>query len=202
MEPLEDEGYASVGSRLFNTLRDVTTERRTEENLRETERRLSDMLGNVQMLSVMVDREARISYCNDYLLRLTGYGREEVIGRDWFERFIREPSVPKANFAALLANQPEAVHRESEILTRSGERRLIRWNNSVLRSAAGDVIGTASIGEDGGCRDRGAIAPAPFAEVRRNARILIRQTRADRHLRNKIPGPSVSQSGTGEDESW
>src|SRR6185295_19988365 len=26
--------------------------------------------------------------------------------------------------------------------------RLIRWNNSVLRSGAGDVIGTASIGED------------------------------------------------------
>ena len=51
-------------------------------------------------------------------------------------------------FAALLANLPEARHRENEILTRSGERRLIRWNNSVLRSGAGDVIGTASIGED------------------------------------------------------
>src|ERR1019366_2942216 len=51
-------------------------------------------------------------------------------------------------FAALLANRPEAWHHESEILTRSGERRLIRWSNSVLRSGAGDVIGTASIGED------------------------------------------------------
>jgi len=28
------------------------------------------------------------------------------------------------------------------------ECRLIRWNNSVLLSASGDVIGTASIGED------------------------------------------------------
>ena len=128
---------------------DITTQTRAKEALRESERRFSDMLGNVQMVSVMVDRDARISYCNDYLLQLTGYRREEVIGRDWFERFIAEPSaVPKANFAALLANQPEARHRESEILTRSGERRVIRWNNSVLRSGAGDVIGTASIGED------------------------------------------------------
>src|SRR6185436_5769268 len=39
-------------------------------------------------------------------------------------------------------------HHENEILTRSGERRLIRWNNSLLRSSAGDVVGTASIGED------------------------------------------------------
>ena len=51
-------------------------------------------------------------------------------------------------FTALLANQPEAWHHENEIRTRTGERRLIRWNNSVLRSARGDVIGTASIGED------------------------------------------------------
>jgi len=116
--------------------------------LRESERRFSDMLGNVELASVMVDRDARITYCNDYLLRLTGYRREEVVGQDWFERFIREPSIPKANFAALLANKPEALHRESEIFTRSDERRLIRWNNSVLRSADGEVIGTASIGED------------------------------------------------------
>ena len=148
MEPLEDEGDPTIGSRWFNTLQDVTTERRTEESLRESERRFSDMLGNVQMLSVMVDRDARISYCNDYLLQVTGYRREEVIGRDWFELFRPGSTAPKANFVALLANQPEARHRESEILTRSGERRLIRWNNSVLRSGVGDVIGTASIGED------------------------------------------------------
>jgi diguanylate cyclase (GGDEF)-like protein/PAS domain S-box-containing protein len=116
--------------------------------LRESERRFSDLLGNVELVSVMVDRESRITYCNEYLLQLTGYRREEVIGRDWFERFIREPSIPKANFAALLADKPEARHRESGIFTRSGECRLIRWNNSVLRSTGGDVIGTASIGED------------------------------------------------------
>ena len=148
MEPLEVEGDDSAGSRWFNTLQDVTTERRTEESLRESERRFSDMLANVQMISVMVDRDARITYCNDYLLHLTDYRREEVIGRDWFELFRPGSSVPKANFVALLANQPEAWHRDSEIRTRSGERRFIRWNNSVLRSGLGDVIGTASIGED------------------------------------------------------
>jgi diguanylate cyclase (GGDEF)-like protein/PAS domain S-box-containing protein len=126
----------------------ITAFRQSLLELRESERRFSDLLGNVELASVMVDRESRVTYCNEYLLQLTGYRREEVIGRDWFERFIREPSIPKANFAALLANKPEARHRESEIFTRSGERRLIRWNNSVLRSPVGDVIGTASIGED------------------------------------------------------
>jgi signal transduction histidine kinase/CheY-like chemotaxis protein len=50
--------------------------------------------------------------------------------------------------ASLLADQPESWHHENEIMTRAGERRLISWNNTVLRSATGEVIGTASIGED------------------------------------------------------
>jgi diguanylate cyclase (GGDEF)-like protein len=48
----------------------------------------------------------------------------------------------------MLENSPAAWHHENDILTRSGERRLIRWNNSVLRSSSGAVMGVASIGED------------------------------------------------------
>ncbi|MEA3153368.1 MAG: hypothetical protein QOK44_957, partial [Betaproteobacteria bacterium] len=46
--------------------------------LRESERRFSDLLRNVELVSLMLDREARITYCNDYLLRLTGWRHEEV----------------------------------------------------------------------------------------------------------------------------
>ena len=99
---------------------------------------------------MMLDREARITYCNDYLLRLTGWQRKEVIGKSWWELFV-PPEIQElrgAFFTSLLDNQPEALHHENDIVTRSGERRLIRWNNSVLRSGTGEVIGTASIGED------------------------------------------------------
>ena len=39
------------------------------------------MLGNIELVAIMVDRDARLTYCNDYLLRLTGWQREEVLGR-------------------------------------------------------------------------------------------------------------------------
>lgn len=122
----------------------------TNAELRESERRFSDLLGNVELISMMLDREARITYCNEYLLRLTGWKREEIIGKNWFDIFAPpELSYLKASFFdTLLANLPEARHHENEIITRSGDRLLIHWDNSVLRSAEGDVIGTASIGED------------------------------------------------------
>jgi two-component system, cell cycle sensor histidine kinase and response regulator CckA len=129
---------------------DVTAKRETESSLRESERRFSDMLGNVELVSLMLERDARITYCNDYLLRLTGWRREEIIGRDWIELFI-----PPANhdeirslLARRLAGQGSESHHENPILTRSGEQRLIQWNNTVLRSAAGTAIGVASIGYD------------------------------------------------------
>jgi diguanylate cyclase (GGDEF)-like protein/PAS domain S-box-containing protein len=124
--------------------------RQSLQELRESGRRFSDMMGNAELLSVMLDSNACITYCNDYLLRLTGWRREDVIGGNWFELFIPPPEANdmKGVFATLTGDEPEARHHENHILTRAGEPRLIRWNNSVLRSGAGDVIGTASIGED------------------------------------------------------
>jgi PAS domain S-box-containing protein len=128
---------------------DITSQRLAKNELRESERRFSDMLGNVQLVSLMIDRDARITYCNDYLLRLSGWRHDEVIGQNWFDLFVPpELKDLKDELAALLANKPSAWQHENVILTRSGERRLIRWNNSVLRSASGDPVGTASIGED------------------------------------------------------
>src|SRR6185436_19418960 len=128
--------------------RDITERKQAQQALLESERRLSDMLANVELLAVMLDREARITYCNEHFLRLTGWRHEDVIGRSWIETFIPPETDLKERMATLLTDRPEARHGESVILTRAGERLLIRWNNSLLRSGAGHVNGTASIGED------------------------------------------------------
>ena len=143
--PLAEERLA--GAVVMNL--DITREKHAERVLRESERRFSGLLGSIQMASVMLDTAGRITYCNDYLLRLTGWRLDEVLGGDWFETFMpAELGDMKPAFAQLLLDLPEAWHREHEIRTRSGARRLLRWNNSVLRSADGAVTGTASIGED------------------------------------------------------
>ncbi len=129
---------------------DVTAARLAEERRRESERRFSDLLGNIELISLMLDHTGRITYCNEYLLCLTGWQFEEVIGENWFDLFVPPElhNLRDGFFTALLANRPETCHHEHEILTRSGERRLIRWNNTVLRSTTGEVNGVASIGED------------------------------------------------------
>jgi diguanylate cyclase (GGDEF)-like protein/PAS domain S-box-containing protein len=128
---------------------DVSGARRAQDELQASNRRFTELLDNVELVSVMYDRAVRVTYCNEYLLQLTGWTRAEVLGCDWIEQFI-PPEVDdmRAKFAALLHGDGAIQHLENEILTRAGERRLIRWNNTVLRSPQGEVTGVASIGED------------------------------------------------------
>ena len=137
-------------SRIAGVAEDITERRLASDALRESERRFREILGNIHLASVMLDRDARITYCNDFMLQLSGWSREEVLGRNWFELFIPpgQTSEIAGVFTEVLADTPTAWHNENEILTRSGDRRLIRWNNIVLRSSTGEVVGLAGIGED------------------------------------------------------
>ncbi len=117
--------------------------------LTESQRRFTDMLDNVDLVAVMLSQDDRITYCNDFLLRATGWSREDVLGGNWSDLFLpAERSDVRESAAALHAGAHAARHDERAIVTRSGQQRMILWNNSLLRSPSGAVIGSAHIGED------------------------------------------------------
>ncbi len=102
------------------------------------------------MLAMLLDDHGIVMYVNPAMLALTGWRREEVIGRSAFEVFVPTESVPamRAAHRDVLAERPSAWSGRTEIVTRSGERRLTRWSNTVLRGSDGRPTGTAHIGED------------------------------------------------------
>ncbi len=121
----------------------------TLEGLKESERRFTEMLENVGLIAMTLDKNGIITFANDYLLRLTGWKREEIIGADWFQTFIpdSDTTLKKLFFDTIDAGTIPA-HHENAIKTKAGELRDIVWNNTPLRNASGQIIGTASLGED------------------------------------------------------
>src|ERR1700733_10371544 len=51
-----------------------------------------DLLDKVNLIAVMIDHNARITYCNQYFLTLTGWSFEEIEGRNWHDLFV-PPSI-------------------------------------------------------------------------------------------------------------
>jgi len=123
--------------------------RRSDAALFESERRLRSLMENMHLIAVMLDVNGDITFCNDYLLKITGWNRDDVLGKNWFDIFIPEKKTDvKQIFQDAMRSGSLSIHYENLILTKSGETRLINWSNSLLKGVDGEILGTASIGED------------------------------------------------------
>ena len=121
-----------------------------EESLQESERRFRSLLENIRLIAVVLDREGRVTFCNDYFLEVTDRQEKEVIGQDFFNMFV--PLEERHHIRKLLedaVSQGNILPSGTNfILTKSGERRLVKWYNTIHFDPYGHVAGSASIGED------------------------------------------------------
>lgn len=121
-----------------------------KENLAESQRRFTDLMVNIRLLSVMLDANGNVIFCNNYLLSLLQYSYDELMGKNWFELVLPKEIVEsvKTIFIAMMNGADFAYTYENEIIAKNGEALLISWNNTILRDANKKIIGTASIGEN------------------------------------------------------
>jgi PAS domain S-box-containing protein len=134
-------------------LRELAQERglaAAERALHASERRFREVLENVRLVAVELDLDGRITFCNDYLVQLTGWPRDEVLGQNWFERFlpVGERAAARALHIESLQGTSPPLHHESRIQTRQGELRDVRWHNTAQRDGQARITGTVSLGED------------------------------------------------------
>jgi PAS domain S-box-containing protein len=135
--------------RVIGSIRDITERKRAEGALRESERTFREFLEGVQFVALVTNLNGKIIFCNDYTLVITGWSKEEVIGRGAKELLDPES---RLQFADQTAIAPPAVRAqrflEGSILQKNGGRRWIQWSSTPLRDFAGRVTGFASLGED------------------------------------------------------
>ena len=139
-------GSGGVALRPFHVL--YRADRRKEKSL--LEHGFRQTLENVAMVAIVIDRQGRVTFANDYLLELTGWSREEVLGRDSFSIFVPadDAETIRQIFEEAMADGEFPAHYENEIVTRDGERRLIASSNIVQVDEHGKPEGVISIGED------------------------------------------------------
>ena len=147
------QSLAGTGSplgpnRVLWVARDVTAQQAAKAALRQSEARFRGVLENLSAYAMELDRSGRVMFVNDALLGASGWARHEVLARDFFSHFAPNDDEVGRTFAARVAADAVPAHHERELVTRDGTRRIVAWDNAVLRDAEGRVSGIASVGRD------------------------------------------------------
>ncbi len=117
-------------------MRDVTDRKKSEENLRQEKNRAQNYLNIAGVMIMTLDREGRVTLINKKGCEILGYPEEEIIGQNWFEKFLLlEDSMPLKN-------------EESFVMTKSGEKRVIAWSNTAILDNENNAVGTLISGQD------------------------------------------------------
>jgi len=138
--------------RRVSELEQAESEReKTWEALRREKDKAQQYLDIAGTIIVVINADQTVDVINRRGCEVLGYEQDEVIGENWFDRFLptRSRDEVKGLFDGFVSGAGDAEKRfDNPILTKHGEERVIAWRNSVLRDEAGKIIGTLSSGED------------------------------------------------------
>ena len=120
-----------------------------EKKMLIREKRWKNLLEEVELLVVSIDTKGNVNYVNPYFLIISGYDKNEVIGKNWLDNFLPENERKKVTevFNNNLDKNFQSYFNNT-ILTKHEELRLISWSNVLLENEESEVIGTLSIGSD------------------------------------------------------
>ncbi len=151
-------GPSGGGALVQVLIRDVAERLAADEALlraevqRQSTRELRNLLGTLALAYVSFDTEGTMLAVNDFFVDISGYAREELLGRNYFEVFVPDPTERARRVSyyldTVLRHEQMVAQYESTIHTRAGERLIMRWSRLFERGQDGQIQATISIGRD------------------------------------------------------
>ena len=143
-------GNRNQATRMVGVMQDITESRQAEEALVQSERLFRSTLENLDMIAVQLDSNGRILFVNDFLLHLTGWQRDELLGNLWTEHMVPQAECTKINkliHEYISGSTSVSRHYDIPILCKDGKSLLVHWNNTTVLNDANEPIGISSIGQ-------------------------------------------------------
>ncbi len=137
--------------RMAGATTDVSGRKEAEEKLLREKERTERYLNIAGTMILALDRDGKVTLINDKGCEILGYAKGELIGKDWFELAVppEERDEIRRHFRKIISGEEGLFeYFENDILTRSGERRLIAWHSTKMIDENGVVTGTLSSAQD------------------------------------------------------
>lgn len=131
--------------------RDISERKKVQRALQREQERAQEYLDIAGAILMVLDVNGNISLINQKGCEVLEAGKEELIGKNWFDNFLPDEIRKDVRqvFAALMAAESAGIeYFENPLVTTSGKKKIISWHNRILTDAAGKRSGTLSSGED------------------------------------------------------
>ena len=151
--PLRDPSGQVIG--LLGICRDITPQKRAEEEIRQSQQKLSIHIEHTPLAVVEWDLDFRVANWNPSAERIFGYKREEALGQH--AHFIVPPQIRERVdevWRDLLEHKDSArtssrfQFARNDNIAKDGRLISCEWYNTPLVDDAGRVLGVASLAQD------------------------------------------------------
>ncbi|MEE8578147.1 MAG: PAS domain S-box protein [candidate division Zixibacteria bacterium] len=124
--------------------------REIERELRVAKDFSENLFETANAIVLTLDLNANVTLVNLAAEKITGYSREEIIGKSWMDIFIpaSERDTIRKVFADVIKGGGEISGFENSIVTKAGEDKIINWRNNIIRGKDDAAVGVLSVGVD------------------------------------------------------
>lgn len=139
---------------------DISDRKQAEQRVLDEKERAENYLAIAGTMIVALSASGMVTLVNRKGCEILGYDLIELLGTNWIETVIPENDRAKTekDFKNFIDSKKGTIAQlESEVVTKTGERRLIEWHVTLVEDGEGKVTGTLSSGEDITDRERAAL---------------------------------------------
>lgn len=132
----------------MGVLRDITERKRTEDSLKESEKRYRAVVENQTELICRFLPQGTLTFVNDAYCRHFGKSRKDLVGNKFMPLIPEEDHKKvKAHFDSISLDNPVATH-DHRVIAKDGKILWLQWSNQGIFDEQGHIIEYQSVGRD------------------------------------------------------
>jgi PAS domain S-box-containing protein len=138
-------------ARMIGIITDISDQKRIEDIIRTERDRAEQYLNIAEVIIVALSRNGTVVLINRKGAEMLGAPADDIVGLNWFDNFIppKLKITMHDTFNTFIEGTIDVYSsHENEIITLDGRRILVSWVNTLIKTPAGQIIGTLSSGED------------------------------------------------------
>jgi len=116
----------------------------------EYERGFRNILESMELIAITLNRNARVIFCNQSFIKLSGFSKEEILQNNWFVSFVeeKERQLRREKFEQSFDSGISGGQGEGEIIIKDGSKRLMGWRSTLSFDSKDKPVSITYIGTD------------------------------------------------------